>query len=870
MIRKNFNQNWQFLKGGNNAASSAFLGTDSIHMVHLPYDAMIHEERTPDVESGAQTGFYPGGEYIYQKNFIAPEEWKEKKVLLEFEGIYQTAMVYINGALAATNLYGYSNFYVELNRWLSYGEENRIKVIANNSMAPNSRWYTGSGIYRDVKLMVGGRIHVPADGVRITTLAADSKSAVVEISVRLQSIGRAKERIKVKVFLEQDKNPIAQDQQTVVMYPDTQEMSRHLICIENPKLWDCDTPNLYQCRIQIESEENNLTENTKNGLTKNAENGLKNAQNILTKNTENGLENAQNMLTKNTGNILDETTETFGIRTLLLDSVHGIRLNGKEVKLRGTCIHHDNGILGATTLKRAEERRCRQLKEAGFNSIRSAHHPISKAMLNACDRYGILIMDELSDMWTLHKNPYDFALHFQECWEEVAEQMVAKDYNHPSVILYSSGNEITEAGSDAGAAINRKICNHLHKLDHTRYTTMGLNGLMTAGVRLKEIMGDVIKKFGSLQPDGQGNQDGSNAFNSFMSLMDGERGAYFATHPLLTEALEGCSSSSDIIGLNYLTDRHIAEHELHPNKTVLGTETYPADIVRLWGIVKRYPHVLGDFTWTGYDYLGEAGCGIFHYDNTANFSSVYPERTASIGDLDLIGYRRPISYLREIVYGIRKEPYIAVERLNRYGMTCSKTPWMHKDNIASWTWHGYENKPAIVDVYADAEEVELFLNGRSLGRKPAGEAYGFTATYEVLYEAGELTAVSYQDGKEIGRFSLATAGEEVQLCVQADRTALCADGEDLSFITVKLTDKQGRENLFASRKVAVSVEGAGRLEAFGSADPQALGSYDDTEWNTYDGYVMAVVRAGEEEGRIKVIVTADGCEEQILEIDVRK
>ena len=355
-----------------------------------------------------------------------------------------------------------------------------------------------------------------------------------------------------------------------------------------------------------------------------------------------------------------------------------------------------------------------------------------------------------------------------------------------------------------------------------------------------------------------------------MSLMEGERGEYFAVHPLLTEALEGCSSASDITGLNYLTGRHILEHELHPHKTVLGTETYPADIARLWGIVKRYPHVIGDFTWTGYDYLGEAGCGIFHYDDAVNFSSVYPERAAYIGDLDLTGYRRPISYLREIVYGLRKEPYLAVQRLNRYGMPCSKTPWMHKDTVASWTWPGYEGKPALVDVYADAQEVELFLNGVSLGRKPAGEAAAFTACYELSYEPGELNAVSYTDGAETGRCTLMTAGEELVLYAAADRTELTADGEDLSFITVKLTDSAGRDNLFASKKISVSVEGAGRLEAFGSADPQSLGSYDDTVWETYDGYALAVVRAAETEGTIQVTVSADGCGQQCIEIKVRK
>lgn len=822
MIRENFNRGWQVVKGGSSAAA-AFMGTDDVHMVHLPHDAMIHEERTPDVESGAQTGFYPGGEYIYQKSLTAPEEWKEKKTWLEFEGIYQTAMVYINGALAATNMYGYSGFYVELNRWLRFGEENKIKVIANNSLVPNSRWYTGSGIYRNVKLMVGGRIHVPTDGVRITTLAAEPDSAVVEVAVRLASMSRIKENVNVKVFWERHGKTIATDRQMVVMYPDTQEMTRHTICIEKPELWDCDNPALYQCRVEIESG----------------------------------------------GETLDETKEHFGIRTLLLDAVHGLRLNGKEVKLRGACIHDDNGILGAVTLERAQDRRCRQLKEAGFNSIRSSHHPLSKSMLEACDRYGILVMDEISDMWTVHKNPHDFALHFTECWEQVAERMVAKDYNHPCVVLYSIGNEISEAGSDAGAAIGRKMCNKLHELDHTRFTTMGQNGLMSAGIRLRKIMQDVMEKFGPIKTEGKEGQDSVSEMNSFMSLMSGERGEYFATHPLLTEALEGCSSACDIIGLNYLTARHIPEREMHPNKTVLGTETYPADIVRLWGIVKRYPHVLGDFTWAGYDYLGEAGCGIFHYDGNANFTSVYPERAAYIGDLDLIGYRRPISYLREIVYGLRKEPYLAVERLNRYGMPCSKTAWMYKDNIASWTWPGYEGKPAFVDIYADAEEVELLLNGRSLGRKPAGEEHDFTATYELAYEPGELTAVSYVDGKETGRCSLTTAGEEIRLCVEADKTILSADGEDLSFVTIKLSDEKGTENLFASKKITVSVEGAGRLEGFGSADPQSLGSYDDTQWVTYDGYVMAVVRAGEEDGSIKITVTADGCEEQCVELQAR-
>ena len=567
---------------------------------------------------------------------------------------------------------------------------------------------------------------------------------------------------------------------------------------------------------------------------------------------------------------LDEVHEPLGIRKLELDAQHGLRINGEQVKLRGTCIHHDNGIIGAATLEKAEERRCRQMKEAGFNSIRSSHHPMSKAMLDACDKYGVLVMDELTDMWTNHKNANDFALHFLDCMDTEIKRMVAKDYNHPCVILYSTGNEIPDMGTERGAQLNRHLCNLIHELDPNRFTTNAINGLLALGPK----MGIVIRELMEAQKkqaeaSGESGEEGANALNGMMALMTGESGDAVACHPLMTESIAESSEAMDIIGLNYLTGRHVLEKELHPNKTVLGTETFPADIVRLWDIVKNNDHVLGDYTWTGYDYLGEAGCGVFYYDGTQNFAGVYPDRTAYIGDINLIGYRRPISYLREIVFGLRKAPYIAVERVDKYGMPHSLTAWMFKDNVASWTWPGYEGKPANVDVYSEADEVELFLNEKSLGRKPAGEGNGFTATYEITYEPGELLAVSYRDGEETGRDVLYTAKDEVQMQVDCEGEVLKADGEDLAFVTVKLTDDKGVENLFAQKEIIVTVEGAGTLQGFGNADPRAIGSYDDTTWNTFDGYVMAVVRAGKEAGTIKVRFEAEGCESREIEIQVR-
>lgn len=669
-----FNDRWTFEKVDQDDRLKAFYGDDNKITVTLPYDAMIREKRDKECPAGAQSGFYPGGVYTYEKSFLAPEEWKNQDVVLEFEGIYGTARVWINGALATVNRNGYMGFSVDLKPWICYGQENLIKIDVDNSNQPNSRWYTGSGIYRDVNLWTGKGVYIPHDEMKITTLSVNDDVAVVEVCANVKNTKECGIEAKCYVELIFEGKTVVTEKQNIVFYSGRKETVRVQIPVKCPKKWSTDHPNLYQCCVK----------------------------------TYIGDE------------ICDEYTVDFGIRTLTLDPVNGFQINGETVNLRGTCIHHDNGVIGAETFPEAEWYRCKRLKEAGFNAIRSSHHPMSRAMLDACDHLGMLVMDELTDMWNRGKNTYDFSDIFKEEAPKWIHHMVDKDYNHPSVVIYSVGNEIQEAGTKQGSWINRSLCNRFHELDATRFTTNALNGLNCAGKRLKVIMKEVIEKFG-MDTQGNGSGGGSNALNSFMSLMSGEKGEFFAKHPLVTEALEECAQSCDITGLNYLSGRYELEHELHPGKMVLGTETYPADIENLWEKVTKYPHVIGDFTWTGYDYIGEAGVGIFHYDGKENFTSIYPERLGYIGDIDLIGNRRPISYFREIVYGLTNQPYIAVERMEHRGQTASKTAWMFKDNISSWTWKGHEGEKASVDVYSSGDEVELFLNGKSLGRKPAGK-----------------------------------------------------------------------------------------------------------------------------------------------------
>lgn len=835
MIRKILKEGWKVKKGSVNMLDSFSEQAGGFREVRLPHDAMIHEERTPDTANGHQTGFYPGGMYTYILELEVPEEWEKKKLLLEFEGVSNYPRVYVNGDYCGGCYNAYSGFYVALEQYLKYGEKNEIRVEAHNE-EETSRWYCGGGIYRDVNLLIGEEIYFEPDRLRVTAENPDQKSATIVVETVLKNRGLKNQKVWIETeILDGQGETVASDRVPVTMFAEGTEQLKQRILLQSPKLWDAEHPALYQCRVQAVCE----------------------------------------------GKIYDTENTTFGIRKLELSAASGFKVNGKEVKLRGACIHLDNGLLGAAAEKDADERKIRLLKEAGFNCVRSSHQPMGKHMLDACDRLGMYVMDELSDMWTRSKNARDYASVFPISWEKDVEGMIRKDYNHPCVILYSTGNEIQEAGTAKGAQINRMIERKIKELDATRYTVSAINGMLAGQSRMGEIMAQAMgmtpEKMAEMMEqalqsgdaaEGTGSSEGgADALNGMMAVLQGPLADGIATSQVLAEMIEEFVSVTDIAGYNYLTALHETEKERHPNRVVLGTETFPADIVRLWSIVKKNPHVIGDMTWAGYDYLGEAGCGIFHYDGAENFSAHWPDRTAYIGDLDLIGCRRPISYLREIVYGLRKAPYLAVLRIDRSGQKHSLTPWMWKDNIASWTWPGYEGEMASVDVYAEADEVELFLNDRSFGKKKIKDVY--VATYEIPYEPGRLTAIAYKNGTETGRFSLETAEGAPCLKVQADRQKLKAGSDELAFLTVNLQDQKGRTDLFHKTKISVKVEGAGELAGFGSADPQAEGSYDDTVWETYDGYVMAVVRAGKEKGMIRVLFETEEGQSCITEIEVK-
>lgn len=814
MIRKSFNEEWKFETTNEEFDSLPAYFKDAAggNTIDLPHDAMIIGRRNPKSKRSNNTGFYSGGIYTYTKNFFVPAESRNKTMTVEFEGVYMNAMVYVNGDFAGKRPYGYSNFYVKLDKFIHYGTDNEIKVIAKCPTEPDSRWYSGGGIYRNVKIITGERLHIKLDGVKITTRNIEKDLAVLEVSTEIENSHTLNQYAYINTDIKDASGQIiASCQSKVTSFSGENVVVRQRIEIKAPKLWSPDHPALYTCCSSLTAEDKTV----------------------------------------------DEDITSFGIRKLQLDRQHGLRINGESVKLRGACIHHDNGVLGACTFERAEERRAELLKQAGFNALRSAHHPMSKEMLNACDRMGLLVLEEAFDMWQIGKSDFDYSLYFNEWWERDIESMIDKDFNHPSIIMYSIGNEISETGSRAGSSIGRKIAEKIRSLDSGRYVTVCINGVMSAMNRLNKLTA-------SSQDNGE-NGEAENAMTNFLDFM-----VKMMTHKAVTEATEESFAAVDIAGYNYMTKRYEMDRELFPDRIIMGSESFPPEIADIWKLVMANPQIIGDFTWTGWDYIGESGVGKHDYTLSREMGlyGPYPWYLAFCGDIDIIGNRRPASYWREIVWGLRKLPYISVQRPEHYGQEVCTTSWSFSDSVSSWTWPKSTGKPVKVEVYSDAQEVELLCNNISIGRMPAGEAHRFMAVFDTVYSPGVLTAVAYSNSVETGRFTLETADDHVELSVDCDRRVLKRNCGDLAYLMISLVDNKGRLNPFAKKQVRVDVEGSGVLQGFGSADPVSLENFFDHKRTTFDGKVLAVIRPGRLAGHITVKISADGCDSKFVNLEV--
>ena len=760
--------------------------------VTLPHDAMLAEPRTALSAGGTNTGWYEGYDYEYRRTLTVPENELADTHILEFEGVYHNAEVWLNGQKAAFRPYGYTNFYVDCAPYLHAGE-NELRVIARNADQPNSRWYSGAGIYRPVQLWTAMGAHIALNGVKIRTLSLDP--AVVEVRVKTTAPGT--------VRLTVDDLPAVQQE--------SDGEAVFTLTLDNARLWTPETPNLYTCRVSFAD---------------------------------------------------DEVTETFGVRKVEWGT-DGFLLNGKRYIIQGACIHHDNGLLGAVCDPDAVARKVRLLKENGYNAIRSAHNPCSKALLAECDRQGMLVMDEYIDHWYIHKTEHDYVDYFNEWWHQDLTDMVEKDYNHPCVVLYSTGNEVSETAQKRGIALTKEMTDFLHGLDDSRPVTCGVNiffnflSSIGFGVYSDEKAKKEAERAEKAKQRGEKAAKkkavGSQFFNNLAGLLGDEfmkRGA----------TLHGCDvktrdafANMDIAGYNYGIYRYKHDLKKYPQRLILGSETFCNDAYKFRELAKQEPRLVGDFVWAGMDYLGEVMVGSWEYaDYAETFDGGLGWVSAGSGRIDLTGKPLGEALYTRVALEADNGPYIAVCPVNHTGDRHSPSAWKMTNAMPSWSWTGCEGRKANVEVYARAARVELVLNGHTVGSKTLKK--DCLARFSIPYESGTLEAVSYDAADhEIGRCKLQSAGGTTRLTLDAEEPTVKPG--HLCYIRLRYTDENGITKPLARGSIQVQVRG-GTLVGLGSACPFNKHSYLDSETDTYYGEALAIVRMGD--GDAMTIAASDG------------
>ena len=760
--------------------------------VTLPHDAMLAEPRTALSAGGTNTGWYEGYDYEYQRTLTVPENELADTHILEFEGVYHNAEVWLNGQKAAFRPYGYTNFYVDCAPYLHAGE-NELRVIARNADQPNSRWYSGAGIYRPVQLWTARGAYIALNGVKIRTLSL--QPAVVEVRVKTTAPGTVR-------LMVDDLPAVQQESDGEAVFT---------LTLDNACLWTPETPNLYTCRVNF---------------------------------------------------AYDVVTETFGVRKVEWGT-DGFLLNGKRYIIQGACIHHDNGLLGAVCDPDAVARKVRLLKANGYNAIRSAHNPCSKALLTECGRQGMLVMDEYIDHWYIHKTEHDYVDYFNDWWHQDLTDMVEKDCNHPCVVLYSTGNEVSETAQKRGIALTKEMTDFLHGLDDSRPVTCGVNiffnflSSIGFGVYSDEKAKKEAERAEKAKQRGEKTSKkkagGSQFFNNLAGLLGDEfmkRGA----------TLHGCDvktrdafANMDIAGYNYGIYRYKRDLKKYPQRLILGSETFCNDAYKFRELAKQEPRLVGDFVWAGMDYLGEVMVGSWEYaDYAETFDGGPGWVSAGSGRIDLTGKPLGEALYTRVALEADNGPYIAVCPVNHTGDRHSPSAWKMTNAMPSWSWTGCEGRKANVEVYARAARVELVLNGHTVGSKTLKN--DCLARFSILYESGTLEAVSYDAADhEIGRCKLQSAGGTNRLTLDAEEPA--AQTGHLCYVRLRYTDENGITKPLARGNIQVQVRG-GTLVGLGSACPFNKHSYLDSETDTYYGEALAIVRMGD--GDAMTIAASDG------------
>lgn len=753
-----FDTDWKFCQDAQPEASSPSLDDSGWRTLDLPHDWSIEGKIEQTNPMGGAGGYFPAGEGWYRKTFQAPSAWKGKRVTICFDCVYMNAEVFMNGKSLGMHPYGFTAFNLDLTPFLAYGENNTMAVHVDNSKQINCRWYSGSGIYRHVWMRVTEPVHLKQWSTFITTPEASPEKASVEVRTviknetdQLQEIQLVTELAGIKTL-------------TAVQLPANSEKDvLQTLSVLKPTLWTPENPKLYPAKVRV--LQGNKT--------------------------------------------IDEESFNIGIRSLKFSAEKGFELNGKTIKLNGGCVHHDNGCLGAAAYDRAEERRVELLKSGGFNTVRTSHNPPSEAFLNACDRLGLMVIDESFDGWRTAKNPFDYASIFNDWWQRDLESMVLRDRNHPSVIMWSIGNEIIERVEPQAVETAKMLAGCIRKMDPTRPVTSAMT-----------------------------------TWNQGWEIFD----------PLM--------AAHDVCGYNYYLHYAESDHKRVPSRIILQTESYPKEAFKNWNAVQSQDYVIGDVVWTALDYLGESAIGRNYYPGELKGEhwehDYFPWHGAYCGDIDLAGWRKPISHYRNLLWNNTEKLYMAVKEPNPENGKIHETMWSVWPTWESWTWLGREGKDIQVEVYSKYPSVRLYLNDKLISELPTTLAQEFKATFTLPYQPGHLKAVGVLNGKEMESMSLKTAGEASKIKLSTDRKKLLANGQDLSFVIVELTDQNGCLQPNAENQLTFKVEGPGVIAGVDNAHLQNTDSYVGNTRKTWHGRAMVVIKSTHVKGNIKLTVSATG------------
>ncbi len=793
-----FDDNWRFLRAGAPGAENPEFDDSSWRLLDLPHDFSVEDLPPRRADSNGQdevwgaailptrigpfdtqlsaggrdTGWLVGGTAWYRKHFSASVLPIDAQLEIVFDGVYMNSDVWLSGNHLGNHPYGYTPFSYDLTSHLRRNAPNVLAVRIRNE-GRNSRWYSGSGIYRHVWLNSTAPLRLPIWTVFVTTPEVSADHAAVKVAFHIENRATHPHGASVRIRLLDPDGRTAATAASTHSLPANANIEHELdLTIANPQLWSPAAPHLYRAEVELNSP-------------------------------------------------ADSITVPFGIRKVEIDAEHGLRINGEPHKIRGGCMHHDNGLLGACAIDRADQRRVELMKAHGFNAIRTAHNPPSPAFLDACDRLGMLVLEEAFDQWERPKNPRDYHLYFDEWWQRDIEAMVRRDRNHPCVILWSIGNEIPERAQPRGVELARELRTHLRSFDSTRPITAAINGFRPG------------------------------------------------------TALDPAFESLDVAGYNYLPNAYAPDHERLPQRIMLGTESFPRAAFQSWTPVQEHPYVIGDFVWTGMDHLGESSIGNAQLDNPHSATFGPPPKPAGpspqtsakqptgsmadffggstiflpfpwfncyCGDIDLIGQSKPQWLYRRVLWGLSKLE-VAVQRPVPEGHKELISPWGWSDELSSWTWPGAEGKKVNVRVYSTAARVQLMLNGKEFGTKPVSAETEYKAEFELTYSPGELKAVALSaNNDKIAELTITTAGAPARLHLLADRPTILRSRNDLSFVTLEVHDSAGRLVPDAAVPVAFTLRGPAELAASGAANPKDVASFRGPRLTTYHGRALAILR----------------------------